>query len=168
MYLMQSIAKKYFFLAALSILLMGDISAKAVDNPPQVEGEKKQKSQLAPFEYSFDEREDPFFPFISSTGINDIRPPHLPPSDYPPDALRFEPGQLNLVAIMSTPMGLKGLAEDSTKTGHILNEGMLIGRYGRISKIGVGSVLVIENIPTRTGRIITKEVVMRLNKEGDK
>jgi type IV pilus assembly protein PilP len=68
---------------------------------------------------------------------------------------------------MFSPKSNIAVVEDVTGKGYILNEGMLIGRHGVVSQITMNQVNITE---TRTvaGKEITADVVMRLNKEGDK
>ncbi|MCI5134834.1 MAG: hypothetical protein D3920_07110, partial [Candidatus Electrothrix sp. AW2] len=53
-------------------------------------------------------------------------------------------------------------------SGERLPENMPIGRYGIINRIRDEQVEITESYKTRTGRAITKEIVMRLKKDGDK
>jgi Tfp pilus assembly protein PilP len=59
------------------------------------------------------------------------------------------------------------MVEDVTGKGYRLDENMLIGRYGIINRIGDEKVEITESYKTKTGRVVTKEIVMRLKKEGD-
>ncbi|MCI5117635.1 MAG: hypothetical protein D3913_06670, partial [Candidatus Electrothrix sp. LOE1_4_5] len=81
---------------------------------------------------------------------------------------RFEPGQLKLVALLTIGNKKVAMAEDVTGKGYRLHENMPIGRYGIINRIRDEQVEITESYKTRTGRAITKEIVMRLKKDGDK
>lgn len=117
------------------------------------------------WEYVFEDRPDPFLPFIEPS----VATKNIPDEEEVvlTGMQIFEPGQLTLVAIMSSPnKGNIAMVEDVTGKGYMLNEGMLIGRHGVVSQITMDQVNITE---TRTvaGQEVTTPVVMRLNKEGD-
>ncbi len=119
------------------------------------------------FEYLIEGRSDPFVPFISekaqSTNMDDIIPVDAELSGMQ----LFEPGQLNLVAILSSKDGDFAMAEDTTGKGYILKRGMEIGKRGIITDIQVNKVLIEETAFTRAGKKITNNIVMLLKKEGE-
>lgn len=115
------------------------------------------------WEYVFQNRPDPFLPFIQ---------PQIATTSPDADEVEltgmqiFEPGQLTLVAIMFSTGKNIAMVEDVTGKGYLINEGMLIGRYGVVSQISMNQVNITE---TRSvaGRDVETPVVMRLKKEGD-
>ncbi|MCI5211452.1 MAG: hypothetical protein D3910_22320, partial [Candidatus Electrothrix sp. ATG2] len=60
------------------------------------------------------------------------------------------------------------MVEDVAGKGYRLHENMLIGRYGLIHRITAEQVEITESYKTKTGRLVTKDIIMRLKKEGDK
>jgi len=116
------------------------------------------------WEYVFEDRPDPFLPFIEPS----VATKNIPEEeDVVLTGMQiFEPGQLTLVAVMSSAKGNVAMVEDVTGKGYVLNEGMLIGRHGIVSQINMNQVNITE---TRTvaGQDVVTPVVMRLNKEGD-
>jgi type IV pilus assembly protein PilP len=122
------------------------------------------------FEYQFANRPDPFLPFITKDATQQVDNDDeiVDDNNIPLRGMQlFEPGQLKLVAIMSVGNEKIALAEDVTGKGYRLNENMLIGRHGKIRRIEDGQVEITETYKTKTGRTVTKEIVMRLKKEGD-
>ena len=122
--------------------------------------------QVEKFEYRMDDRDDPFFPFLSKESAVDTPDEVIIDDD---DVLtgmrRFEPGQLKLVGVMATPRGRIAMAEDIAGQGYTLSEGMLIGRNGKITRIDNGQVFITETAKTRAGRTINSEIVMQLKKD---
>lgn len=116
------------------------------------------------WEYVFEDRPDPFMPFIEPT----VATKNIPEEE---DVILtgmqiFEPGQLTLVAIMFSSNNKIAMVEDVTGKGYILNEGMLIGRYGVVSQIELNQVNITETRKVAGKELITP-VIMRLNKDGD-
>lgn len=116
------------------------------------------------WEYVFENRPDPFLPFIELK----VATTNIPEED---DVILtgmqlFEPGQLTLVAIMYSSKNKVAMVEDVTGKGYVLNEGMLIGRYGVVNHINTNQVNITETRQV-VGRDVVTPVVMRLNKEGD-
>ena len=116
------------------------------------------------WKYVFEDRPDPFLPFIEpSVATKNI----FEEEEVVLTGMQiFEPGQLTLVAIMFSSKSKVAMVEDVTGKGYMLNEGMLIGRYGVVSLIDLNQINITE---TRTvaGQDVVTPVVMRLNKEGD-
>ena len=119
------------------------------------------------FEYIIDGRSDPFVPFISdkaaSTKIDEI----LPTVNQLTGMQLFEPGQLNLVAIVMAENNDFAMAEDTTGKGYILRTGMEIGQRGIITAIQANEVIIEETAFTRAGKKLTSNIVMLLKKEGE-
>lgn len=121
------------------------------------------------FEYVLENRPDPFVPFItekaatSSVDMNEIVD-----NENPLTGMQlFEPGQLNLVALMKNGSEDIAMVEDFTGKGYILTEGTKIGRRGVVRDIALNKVLIEETATTRAGKNIITEVVMLLKKEGE-
>lgn len=125
------------------------------------------QSQETLFEYQIENRPDPFQPFISekstSTNINEI----IPISEQLSGMQLFEPGQLNLVAIVMAENNDFAMAEDTTGKGYILHTGMKIGKRGIITAIRSNEVTIEETAFTRVGKKLTSKIVMLLKKEGE-
>lgn len=144
----------------------GDIT----DEDTQV-SEEQEVREVDKFQYQLDGRADPFLPFLSKdngrTGELDETPMEGEPGTPLTGMQLFEPGQLKLVALLK--IGNKNIAmvEDVAGKGYRLDENMLIGKHGRINRITDEQVEITERYKTQTGRIVTKNIVMRLKKEGD-
>ncbi len=119
------------------------------------------------FVYHIEGRPDPFIPFITpkaaTTNMNEI----VPIAEQLTGMQLFEPGQLNLVAIMMIENGEFAMAEDFTGKGYILHTGMKIGKRGIITKIISNQVVIEETSLTRAGEKLTSNIVMLLKKEGE-
>ncbi|WP_339134610.1 MAG: pilus assembly protein PilP [Candidatus Electrothrix sp. GW3-4] len=123
------------------------------------------------FQYKFEDRPDPFLPFLSQDRGRDELD-ESPIDEGEGKALTgmqlFEPGQLRLVALLKIGNKNVAMAEDIAGKGYRLDENMLIGRHGIINRITEEQVEITESYKTKTGRVVTKEIIMRLKKEGDK
>ena len=160
-----------------AVLLFGIISVVsvvcAVPAPSGTSKSPKQSLALPEhpleelFEYQIERRADPFVPFISekaaSSNINEI----LPVAEQLTGMQLFEPGQLNLVAIVMAGNSDFAMAEDTTGKGYILHTGMKIGKRGIITAIKANEVTIEETAFTRAGKKLTSKVVMLLKKEGE-
>jgi len=168
--LKQMIKNKVFFLLALAYVAIpvgsNATATKAESSlPPALTIEVKTDA----FEYQLENRPDPFVPFITekaataSVDMNEI----IEPNKQLTGMQLFEPGQLNLVALMQ--MGAEDIAmvEDFTGKGYILTEGTKIGRRGVVKNISPNTVVIEETAETRAGKKIVTQVVMILKKEGD-
>jgi type IV pilus assembly protein PilP len=147
--------------------------ASAAENPTPstlaILDELEGKSTAA-FEYQLEGRPDPFTPFITDKAASQkLGNDEIIEEDFELTGMRkFEPGQLTLVAILSSGNRRIAMVEDVTGRGYILNEGMPIGRRGVVSRIDNEQVTVLEVAHTRAGRKLESQIVMRLNKEGEK
>lgn len=140
------------------------------DAPAVLENAGKERSKFK-FTYQLDNRADPFYPFISKEKAVQAQEDKIidPSESEVLTGLRLlEPGQLKLVAVMSTPGGQIAMAEDVTGKGYLLREGMLIGRRGEIIQIAEGRVAIKEISKTQSGRILEKDIVMTLKKDDEK
>lgn len=142
--------------------LMGLIqSAFCLESPTQVE-----ESPVI-FDYLIEGRNDPFIPFISEKSQAAKMDEILPIEDQLTGMQLFEPGQLNLVAIVMADENDFAMVEDTTGKGYILRTGMEIGRRGIITSILSNKVTIEETAFTRAGKKLTSNIVMLLKKEGE-
>lgn len=155
----------------LSLLVLGTsgscLAATAVDNDSMAQ--PSTSDNPASFEYLLENRPDPFVPFItekaatSSLDMNEIIDDNNPLTGMQ----LFEPGQLNLVALMKKGSEDIAMVEDFTGKGYVLTEGTKIGRRGVVKDIALNKVIIEETAVTRAGKKIVNEVVMLLKKEGE-
>ena len=170
LFLKQMIKNKVFFLLALAnITIPGGVSATTAKVKSPISPTLTIEVKTDVFEYQLENRADPFVPFITekaataSVDMNEI----IEPNKQLTGMQLFEPGQLNLVALMQ--MGAEDIAmvEDFTGKGYILTEGTKIGRRGVVKNISPNTVVIEETAETRAGKKIVTQVVMILKKEGD-
>ena len=165
----------YSGLIVFSILFLFCISQSVAttENPPESEidtnvettVEEGNNEVVDEWEYVFENRPVPFLPFIE---------PKVTTTNFSEEddgviltgMQLFEPGQLTLVAIMYSSKNKVAMVEDVTGKGYVLNEGMLIGRYGVVNHINTNQVNITETREV-AGKDVLTPVVMRLNKEGD-
>ncbi len=119
------------------------------------------------FEYVIEGRSDPFIPFISEKAQSAKMDEILPVENQLSGMQLFEPGQLNLVAIVMVDDKDMAMVEDTTGKGYILRTGMEIGRRGIITSIQSNKVTIEETAFTRAGKKLTSNIVMLLKKEGE-
>ncbi|PIE58064.1 MAG: hypothetical protein CSA33_05255 [Desulfobulbus propionicus] len=121
------------------------------------------------YEYPLDARHDPFVPFLSQEATQSGPDPNeIIDEDRVLTGMQlFEPGQLQLVAILTTDGERFAMAQDVTGKGYILRTGMLIGKRGTVKEIETSQVLIEERAVTRAGKEILSTYTMKLNKEGD-
>ncbi|RWX52425.1 type IV pilus assembly protein PilP [Candidatus Electrothrix marina] len=171
---MKLIVKKH--LAALLMLLVaaglqnGVICAAEGDIVSE-DAQAGEVREVDKFQYKIEGRSDPFLPFLSKDSGRDETDdtPIEEETGVPLTGMQlFEPGQLRLVALLKIGNRNVAMVEDVTGKGYRLDENMLIGRHGIINRITGEQVEVTENYKTQTGRVVTKEIIMRLKKEGDK
>ena len=106
---------------------------------------------------------DPFMPFISDQMIKEQ-------VDKEVKSLTgmqlFEPGQLNLVAILFSGKKALAMVQDSTGKGYIIKKGTKIGRRGQVAEIIPNAVVVKEWFRDSSGKKLYKDNEMVLRKEG--
>ena len=150
--------------------LMGlNQNAFCLESPTQAEETSinTETSDQALFEYLIEGRSDPFIPFISEKSQAAKMDEILPVEDQLTGMQLFEPGQLNLVAIVMADENDFAMVEDTTGKGYILRTGMEIGRRGIITSILSNKVIIEETAFTRAGKKLTSNIVMLLKKEGE-
>ena len=117
------------------------------------------------FVYEREGRSDPFVPFVKAK----VRATISPVVEEELTGMRkFEPGQLNLVAIaFSSGQAPFAMVQDPTQKGYILRQGMKIGRSGVVDKIVSNVVIIKQEFITPTGKKRHKILEMVLRKEGE-
>lgn len=133
-------------------------------SPAETDASEGTEEAVDEWEYVFENRSDPFMPFIKTK----VATKNIPEEEEVvlTGMQVFEPGQLTLVAIMHSSINKVAMVEDVTGKGYVLNEGMLIGRYGVVNHINTNQVNITETREV-AGKEVLTPVIMRLNKEGD-
>ena len=136
----------------------------------QFAGDQSSESGNEPaFTYQLEDRKDPFNPFLtpkattSSVDMNEI----IDTVGQLTGMQLFEPGQLNLVALLQTNEERVAMVEDVTGKGYIISPGTKIGKRGVVKDIIPNKVLIEETAFTRAGKKIVTQIVMVLKKEGE-
>ncbi|MDR3088922.1 MAG: pilus assembly protein PilP [Desulfobulbaceae bacterium] len=152
---------------ALFLLCVGaPLSAYADDADDEQKALQEAKSEY--FVYRYENRKDPFAPFITETS-NAHSEDEIIENGEPLTGMQlFEPGQLTLVGLLNKGSEYFAMVEDSTGKGYTLARGMKIGRRGVIREIGPTKVLIEETAITRAGKKLVTPVDMVLKKEGEK
>jgi len=168
-------AHKYVF-AVLAILLVSVMqSPVAFSAEEQAAAEQKelkftekmaailfQESEDA-FFYKREGRSDPFVPFVQERVVaTEVQVEELT------GMRKFEPGQLSVVAIVSSPTDIFAMVQDSNNQGYIIREGVLLGRTGVVEAIVPNKVIVKNYTYNLAGDKIYKTVEMVLKQEGEK
>ena len=171
---MKIIVKRYIPVAVLLFIFGIAYSVTAAEENFADEtdrtAEEQEMREVDKFQYQFENRPDPFLPFLakkSEANIIDDTPADEETGKPLTGMQLFEPGQLRLVALLKVGGRNVAMVEDVAGKGYRLSENMLIGRHGVINRIGDEKVEITEKYTTKTGRVVTKEIVMRLKKEGD-
>ncbi len=166
----QSFKSGVFFLLIVTFMTMPSaIQAASSEDNPTITPILLPETPNDSFVYQLENRADPFEPFItekaasSNIDMNEIIDPDI---DLTGMQL-FEPGQLNLVALMQVGIEDIAMVEDFTGKGYILTKGTKIGRRGIVKDIASNTVIIEETAETRAGKKIITKVVMILKKEGD-
>ncbi|MCI5126593.1 MAG: hypothetical protein D3925_19475 [Candidatus Electrothrix sp. AR5] len=156
-----------FFTAILTLAGFFSIQVQANEHP-------KNEIQQAPpattlrgyheFDYKFEDRPDPFFPFLSDKS-KEIIEKIITTNKILTDLQKFEPGQLKLVAVMAFQDKNIAMLEDVTGKGHLSEQGTLIGRHGVITSIEKNLLLVTETYQTTTGRTIVNKIPLHMHQQ---
>ncbi|MCK5232126.1 MAG: hypothetical protein KAR13_17775 [Desulfobulbaceae bacterium] len=117
------------------------------------------------FVYEREGRSDPFVPFVKTKVRAKISPVVV--EEELTGMRKFEPGQLNLVAIAFSGQAPFAVVQDPTQKGYILRQGMKIGRSGVVNKIVSNIVIIKQEFITPTGKKRHKILEMVLRKEGE-
>jgi Tfp pilus assembly protein PilP len=122
------------------------------------------------YQYEIGNRPDPFVPFFTGESTANVEPD---PNEIVDVKERltgmqlFEPGQLNLVAIMKAKGKYVAMVEDFKGQGYVIEKGTKIGKRGVVKDIVPRKVLIEEVAVTRAGKELRSETVMALRKEGE-
>jgi len=121
------------------------------------------------YEYQIENRADPFVPFYTGEATTaDIDPNEIVESAQRLTGMQlFEPGQLNLVALMQVKGSFVAMVQDFKGQGYVIKEGTKIGRRGTVKEIISNKVIIEEVAVTRAGKELRSEIVMALRKEGE-
>ncbi|MDU9050840.1 MAG: pilus assembly protein PilP [Candidatus Electrothrix sp. Rat3] len=175
---MKLIVKKHLvavlMLFVVAVLLNGGVIWAVEDDIISEDTQARGKQELREvdkFQYKIEGRSDPFLPFLSKdSGRDEIDDTPIENEKGKPltGMQLFEPGQLRLVALLKIGNRNVAMVEDVAGKGYRLDENMLIGRHGTINRITDERIEITESYTTKTGRVVTKEIIMRLKKEGDK
>ena len=168
---MRAIFKhKCLFTAVLALAGLLCVQVQAEEQP------KDETQQAVPsadlrgyhqFEYTFQDRPDPFLPFLGLAGP-DTEPPEeveIDPNQILTGLQKFEPGQLKLVAVLGFKDENIAMLEDVTGKGYVVKQGMAIGRHGTVTSIEPDVLLVTERYETTTGRKIVNKISMRMQQQ---
>jgi len=168
--LKQMIKKRVFFLLALAyIAIPGGSNATTAKIKPPTPPTQTLEVKTDTFDYQLENRPDPFVPFITEKAAtaNIDMDEIIETNEQLTGMQLFEPGQLNLVALMQMGTEDVAMVEDFTGKGYVLTEGTKIGRRGIVKDISPNTVVIEETAKTRAGKKIVTQVVMILKKEGD-
>jgi type IV pilus assembly protein PilP len=170
----------YVAIASFVLLFGLPLTVQAADPPAdkpdqQVTVETQDKTMIAikkrteTFEYQIEGRPDPFMPFVSerSTTPNESPDELIDENKKLTGMQLFEPGQLTLVALMTTGDKKFAMVQDFTGKGYILKEGTKVGRRGVVKEITNKKLIISETAQTRGGKILTNNIAMVLKKEGE-
>lgn len=127
------------------------------------------------FSYQRENRFDPFMPFIREKTVEQKISAEA--EEIPMEELtglrKFEPGQLNLVAIVFGERGAVAMVQDSVGQGYPIRKGDRIGRSGVVEEIAPNKVVVQQTIGNQNiedaggeRKTLYRRVEMVLRKEG--
>jgi len=174
---LKRIPKSVLLLASVlvtaGLLCVGAFAA--VEKAPKKAAEKKEskftekmaailfEKKSDSFVYKREGRSDPFMPFIRE---------RVMATEKPVEALtgmrKFEPGQLTVVAIITSPTDKFAMVQDSNNQGYLIRKGVLLGRTGVVEDIVPNKVIVRNYTYNLAGDKIYKTVEMVLRQEGEK
>jgi len=165
-----------FVLVVLAASLVIGMQSTAVFSAGEQAGEKQKEMKFTEkmaailfqepenaFVYKREGRNDPFVSFIEE---------RVAAKEVPVEVLtgmrKFEPGQLAIVAIVSSPSDTFAMAQDSNNQGYIIRKGILLGQTGVVEAIVPNKVIVKNYTYNLAGDKIYKTVEMVLKQEGEK
>jgi type IV pilus assembly protein PilP len=128
-----------------------------------------ENTQLDLFEYTIEDRKDPFIPFITEKATtSDVNMDEIVETKAVLTGMQlFEPGQLTLVALMKKGEQDLAMVEDFTGKGYVISVGTKIGKRGVVKDIIPNQVIIEETAETRAGKQLVNKIVMVLKKEGE-
>lgn len=139
--------------------------AKVAPVPEEV---KLDRPSMVTFTYEPRGKPDPFRPLV-------VEKPEVPPPPVTPKAPkeptlegvspleRLDLGQLKLVALIWSIQEPRAMVEDGAGKGYIITQGTNIGKNkGVVTKINSTGVVITEQLEAPTGKISTREVILKL------
>jgi type IV pilus assembly protein PilP len=163
---------KFVFVVLASCIVIGMQTVAAFSAEEQAEKELKFTEKMAAilfqepndaFVYKREGRNDPFVPFVEERVVaKEVLIEELT------GMRKFEPGQLSVVAIVSSAGNTFAMVQDSNNQGYIIREGILLGRTGVVEAIVPNKVIVKNYTYNLAGDKIFKTVEMVLKQEGEK
>ena len=166
---------KFVFVVLATLLVIGLQGAVAFSAEEQAADEQKelkftekmaailfQEAEDA-FVYTREGRNDPFVTFVKERVVATVVPVEVLTG-----MRKFEPGQLAVVAIVSSPADTFAMVQDSNNQGYIIREGILLGRTGVVEAVVPNKVIVKNYTYNLAGDKIYKTVEMVLKQEGEK
>ena len=164
---------KFVVLATLLVIgLQGAVAFSAEEQAADEQKELKFTEKMAAilfqeaedaFVYKREGRNDPFVPFVTERVVATVVPVEVLTG-----MRKFEPGQLTIVAIVSSPDDIFAMVQDSNNQGYIIREGILLGRTGVVEAVVPNKVIVKNYTYNLAGDKIYKTVEMVLKQEGEK
>jgi type IV pilus assembly protein PilP len=122
---------------------------------------------MGDFVYQVEDRPDPFMPFIAEKVVQPTEA-EIEDNEKLTGMRQFEPGQLNLVAILFTQGTPLAMVEDSSHKGYLIKRGTKIGKSGIVSDILPNEVIIKQLSYSMSKERSYKTVEMILRKEGEK
>jgi len=120
-----------------------------------------------PFTFGVGGHSDPFKPFMSEQMVKAQAAAKSGSEAASLTGMQlFEPGQLDLVAILFSGKRALAMVQDSTGQGHVIRAGTKIGRRGQVVAIMPNAVVIKEWFLGADGRKLYKDNEMVLRKEG--
>ncbi|MCI5132498.1 MAG: hypothetical protein D3904_13540 [Candidatus Electrothrix sp. EH2] len=119
------------------------------------------------FEYTFEDRPDPFLPFLGNKGpvTPVIEEKRIDPDIVLTELQKFEPGQLKLVAVLAFQDKNIAMLEDVTGKGHPAEQGSLIGRHGVVTGIEKDKLVVKETYKTKSGNTVVNKIPLYMHQQ---
>ena len=164
---------KFVVLATLLVIgLQGAVAFSAEEQAADEQKELKFTEKMAAilfqeaedaFVYTREGRNDPFVTFVKERVVATVVPVEVLTG-----MRKFEPGQLTIVAIVSSPDDIFAMVQDSNNQGYIIREGILLGRTGVVEAVVPNKVIVKNYTYNLAGDKIYKTVEMVLKQEGEK
>lgn len=137
-------------------------------NQPDKEFSKIDEKKKDHFVYVFENRRDPFVPFVTEKATSNVNMDEIVDNAESLTGMQlFEPGQLTLVALLSSHKEQYAMVQDSTGKGYTVTKGTKIGKHGIIAEIVPNKVIIEETTETRGGKKTVTSKTMVLKKEGE-
>ena len=118
------------------------------------------------FSYQRENRSDPFMPFLREKVVDSEVEIESAESSLS-GMMKFEPGQLAVVAIIQKRSGPVAMVQDSTGKGYIVSPGTRVGHSGIIDEITTNMILIKQQYRMTSGAIRNRVVKMLLKRVGE-